>query len=292
MSLASMTGFGGAEGAAGGWTLAVEARSVNGRSLDVRFRGPPGSDVLERAAREAAQSAFVRGQVGVNLTVVRAGGAGGRRVDLAAAEAYLAAGAALVESGRVGRPTLDGLLALPGVLTEPEPQDETGRAARESEGVRLIGQAMSALAQARRAEGAALEVVLVRLLDQIDELVAEAGAEAARQPALMKARLEKRLSELAGEALSPERVAQEAAALALRADVTEELDRLAGHVGAARTLIAADAPAGRRLDFLAQEFMREANTLCSKSASATLTRVGLDLKTAVDQLREQVQNVE
>jgi uncharacterized protein (TIGR00255 family) len=155
-----------------------------------------------------------------------------------------------------------------------------------------IGLALDGLAAARREEGAALDGVLGGLVDRIDALVAAATDHAQAQPLAIKERFERRMTELAGEAVSEDRVLQEAAALAVKADVREELDRLLGHVAGARSLLAGEAAVGRRLDFLTQEFMREANTLCSKSALPALTAVGLDLKAVIEQFREQVQNVE
>jgi uncharacterized protein (TIGR00255 family) len=155
-----------------------------------------------------------------------------------------------------------------------------------------IGLALEGLAAGRAEEGRSLAGVLDGLVARIGELTGKASALAEGQPVIIKARFEKRLIELAGEAASEERILQEAAAMAVKADVQEELDRLRGHVEAARGLLAADGGVGRKLDFLTQEFMREANTLCSKSASGALTAVGLDLKATIEQFREQVQNVE
>jgi uncharacterized protein (TIGR00255 family) len=152
--------------------------------------------------------------------------------------------------------------------------------------------ALDALKAARLEEGAALTPVLTGMIDRIEALVAAAGTEAAAHPTIIRDRFAGRMTELLGQAASEERIVQEAAAMATRADVREELDRLAGHIAAARTLIASEAAAGRRLDFLTQEFMREANTLCSKSATPALTAIGLDLKAVIEQFREQVQNVE
>jgi uncharacterized protein (TIGR00255 family) len=190
-------------------------------------------------------------------------------------------------------PRLDGLLALRGVIEAADAIEDTeGQAALEAAIAASIGLALDGLAAARAEEGRALSGVLDGLVSRIGDLTAKAFALAGGQPALIKARFEKRLTELAGEAATEERILQEAAAMAVKADVQEELDRLRGHVDAARGLLAADGGVGRKLDFLTQEFMREANTLCSKSASGALTAVGLDLKATIEQFREQVQNVE
>ena len=293
LGLSGMTGFGRAEGALGAWSWAAEARSVNGRNLEVRFRGPPGFEGLERAAREGAQARFQRGQLTVGVQARRAEGAGAVRLNLEQLERYLAAGAPFVASGQAMAPSLDGLLALKGVIEAADAIDDPeALAGLEAAMAASIGAALDGLAQARQGEGRALEGVLGGLVRQIGEQTAKAAALAQGQPAIIKARFEKRLTELAGEAASEERILQEAAAMAVKADVQEELDRLRGHVDAARSLLASDGGVGRKLDFLTQEFMREANTLCSKSASGALTAVGLDLKASIEQFREQVQNVE
>jgi uncharacterized protein (TIGR00255 family) len=288
-----MTGFGRAEGAAGAWTWAVEARSVNGRNLEVRFRGPPGFDALERLAREGAQARMQRGQVTVGVQARRAESAGQANINIEVLERYLAVTTRLVEEGRATHPTADGLLALRGVVeTADEGDDAEARAAIEAAIAVTLGAALDALTAARQAEGAALTPVLGGIVDRIETLVGLAGGEAGQQPAVLKERFERRMAELVGHAVNEDRILQEAAAMAVKADVREELDRLRGHVDSARALLSGDGAAGRRLDFLSQEFMREANTLCSKSALPALTALGLDLKATIEQFREQVQNVE
>ena len=293
MALSGMTGFARIEGAHGAWTWAVEARSVNGRNLETRFRGPPGFDVLEKGVRDGATARFQRGQLNVNLQGKRAESAGVVSVNAEQLDRYLAMIEPLVKAGRVTPPSADGLLALRGVLEAVDAEDEPeARAAVEEAMADSLAAALDALKTSRLAEGAALLPVLTGQMDRVAELVAAAEAEAAGHPAVIRDRFARRMKELAGEAASEERIVQEAAAQAVKADVREELDRLAAHVDAARLLLAADAAAGRRLDFLTQEFMREANTLCSKSATPALTAIGLDLKAVIEQFREQVQNVE
>jgi len=293
MTISGMTGFGRAEGALGAWSWAAEARSVNGRNLEVRFRGPPGFEALERAAREGAQARFQRGQLTVGVQAKRSEGAGAVRLNLEQLERYLAAGAPYVATGEAAPPALDGLLSLRGVIEVADAiEDPEAQGALEAAMAASIAAALDGLAAGRAEEGRALEGVLAGLVAHIGELTAKASALADGQPLIIKARFEKRLTELAGEAASEERILQEAAAMAVKADVQEELDRLRSHVDAARALVAAEGGVGRRLDFLTQEFMREANTLCSKSASGALTSVGLDLKATIEQFREQVQNVE
>ena len=293
MAISGMTGFGRAEGASGDWTWAVEARSVNGRNLEVRFRAPPGLESLERVAREGAQGRFQRGQLTVGVQARRSEAAGAVKVNVEQLERYLAAGAPYVATGMAAAPRLDGLLALRGVIEVADAlEDPEAKTALEAAMADSITAALDALLAARREEGQALNGVLFGLVDRIAELVSDAQGHAAGQPAAIKERFARRISELAGEAVSEDRIAQEAAALAVKADVREELDRLAGHIDAARSLLGTDGAVGRRLDFLTQEFMREANTLCSKSALSALTAVGLELKAVIEQFREQVQNVE
>jgi uncharacterized protein (TIGR00255 family) len=294
MALSGMTGFGRAESAQGAWSWAVEARSVNGRNLEIRFKGPQGFDTLERGAREAGQARFQRGQVSLTLQAKRAEGAAlAVSVNIAQLERYLAAVGPYVASGQVSAPSADGLLALRGVTETADAEEaEEDRAGLEAAMAASVALALDGLKGARLEEGAALLPVLSGLVDRIEALTTTAASQAGEQPAMIRDRFQKRLAELAGEAASEERILQEAAAMAVKADVREELDRLGGHVTAARLLLTGEGPAGRRLDFLTQEFMREANTLCSKSATPALTATGLELKATIEQFREQVQNVE
>jgi uncharacterized protein (TIGR00255 family) len=291
MALSGMTGFARSEGAHGGWTWAVEARSVNGRNLEVRFRAPPGFEGLDRIAREAAQARFQRGQVTIGVQARRATGAG-VVVNTEQLERYLSLAQPLVNAAKASPPDVAALLALPGVVETSTDEDPEARAALEEAMAASINTALDALKASRQAEGAALTPVLNGQIERIEALVTTAGAEAAGQPAVIKERWVRRMAELVGEGAYEDRIVQEAAATAVKADVREELDRLGAHIAAARALMADKAAAGRRLDFLMQEFMREANTLCSKSATTALTAVGLDLKAVIEQLREQVQNVE
>jgi uncharacterized protein (TIGR00255 family) len=293
LKLSSMTGFARAEGATGSWSWAVEARSVNGRNLEVRLRAPPGFDGLDRIVREGGQSRFQRGQVNVSITARRAEAVGAVRINREVLERYLTLADELTGKGHALTPSADGLLALRGVLEAGEADEAPeARAPVEAAMARTLVEALDGLKVSRQAEGAALGGVLSGLVDQIAALCGEAEGEAAAQGPAIRDRFARRLGELLGEAAPADRVVQEAAVMATKADVREELDRLGSHVDAARALMADDAAAGRRLDFLTQEFMREANTLCSKSATAGLTRVGLALKATIDQFREQVQNVE
>lgn len=293
MALSGMTGFGRAEGALGDWSWAVEARSVNGRNLETRFRVPPGFDALEKPIRDGSQARFQRGQVNVSVQAKRSEAAAAVSVNLAQLERYLAAVQPYVDAGKALPPSADGLLSLRGVVEASEAEDDAqARAALEAAVAVSIAAALDALKASRLEEGAALTPVLSGLIDRVDTLIASAEAESSGHPAMIKDRFARRMAELLGQAASEDLIAREAAVMATKADVREELDRLAGHIAAARALIASDAAAGRRLDFLTQEFMREANTLCSKSATPALTAIGLDLKAVIEQFREQVQNVE
>jgi uncharacterized protein (TIGR00255 family) len=292
-----MTGFSRDRGEAHGIAWVWEVKSVNGRGLDLRFRLPPGWDAIEQGLKDLAQAVLRRGSVSAGLSVRRDEAANRPVLDRAALEAAIGLVAevqAMLPASPA--PSATALLALPGVMrqaTDEEP-DEALLAARTAGVTESFSRALGALDAARRGEGARIGAVLAAKLDEIEALVAAAEADAATQPEAVRERLIASLTALAGQvpALSEERIAAEAALLASRADVREELDRLHAHIAAARALLAEGTLVGRRLDFLTQEFNREANTLCSKSASRTLTATGLALKAAIEQLREQVQNLE
>jgi len=291
--ISGMTGFGRADGALDGWTWTVEARSVNGRSLEVRYRGPGGFDNLERLTKAAAQGRLNRGQVTLGVQAKRAEGSEpAPRVNEAVLANYLKLANQLAEEGAVP-PSADGLLALRGVIeVAEEVEDPDAHAAVEAAIAVTIEQALDALKLSRQREGEQLTPVIRDFVGTIEALVARAELEASSQTEAIRERFTRRISELAPDAPGlEERIFLEAAALATKADVREELDRLTAHVDSARTLLQ-QPPAGRKLDFLMQEFMREANTLCSKSATTPLTGIGLELKAVIEQLREQVQNVE
>lgn len=290
-----MTGFARAVGhdRALGWTW--EVKSVNGRSLDIRFRLPLGFDRVEAAARSLVSQRFKRGSLSASLSLARPAATAGWRINRELIEQLLALHKDF--GGRIARsaPRLDALLAVRGVV-EPveEPESEEAAERRAAAIIATFEQALAALAAAREAEGARLAAVLGTQLDAIAQLTAEAEGIAALRPDALKARIREQLAALveAEPSLPQERLAQELALLAIKADVREELDRLKAHLVAARELIAGGEAVGRRLDFLCQELNREVNTLCAKAAEVALTRVGLALKAAVDQLREQVQNIE
>ena len=295
MTIASMTGFARAEGQEGALSWAWELKSVNSKSLDLRFRLPPGFDALELPLRAVLSQKLKRGSITANLSVTRSGGGGGIRVNREVLAVVMKLANDLAAEIEAAPPRIDGLLALKGVLETGDDAPEEG--AREKQLVALnagFEQALAGLATMRLSEGARLEAVLNERLDEITVLVKQAEGAAAMQPAAIKARLAQMIAVLteAVPALPEERLAHEAALVIGKADIREELDRLAAHLNAARSLMSEGGAVGRRFDFLCQEFNREANTLCSKSADLELTRIGLALKAAIEQLREQVQNIE
>lgn len=291
MSLASMTGFARVSGEDASAHWVWEARSVNGKGLDVRVRLPSGWDRLDPIARAEAPKRFKRGNVSLTLELKTRETAGRLAVNEDLLQRLIARCEAAGES-----PRIDRLLQVRGVVepAEEAAAEEAEAEAREAALAAALGEALDALAAARAEEGARIQSVIEGQLAEIERLVAAAGECADAQPAAIRDRLARQIAELTEGrgGLDPERLAQEAAALAVKADVREELDRLRGHIEAARALIAEQAAVGRRFDFLCQEFNREANTLASKSSALALTRIGLDLKAVIDQLREQVQNVE
>jgi uncharacterized protein (TIGR00255 family) len=296
MALTSMTGFAEARGAHGNLRWRWEARSVNGRGLDVRLRFPPGFESLESGARTLAAERFKRGSLQVVLTLATDEGGRGFRIDpVVLADAVRVAKRVAEETG-LPPARVDGLLGLRGVVVQEESAalSDEERMARDAALLESLALAFDFLRDARATEGKKLEALLRGQVDEIEHLTAEARRIGADQPQALRTRLQAQLAELLGpgSTLPEDRLAQEVALLATKADIREELDRLAAHCQEARSLLAGAGPIGRKLDFLTQEFNREANTLCSKSADVVLTRVGLALKAVIDQVREQVQNVE
>ena len=293
MTLSGMTGFARSERSGAYGSVSVEARSVNGKGLDVRLRLPQGLDTVENPVRDLAKQRFNRGSVSLTVTLGSAEASVEASVDQAQLMAYVEATRALVDKGLAERPTAGELLMLKGVITSEDAiLDEDQLAARDAAVLEAVAEAFDGLKAARLEEGAALNAVLKGHLDEITDLREQAARCAAAMPDAIKARLQAKLDELIAGGVDPDRLAQEAAMMAVKADVREELDRLKAHIDSAHALLDAGSPCGRKLDFLSQEFNREANTLCSKSADTQLTNIGLALKATVDRLREQVQNVE
>jgi uncharacterized protein (TIGR00255 family) len=295
MALSSMTGFARGHGVSGPYSWGWEIKSVNGKGLDVRLRLPPGWDAIEAPARARAAEALTRGSVQASLTVERGGAAPTVRINEAVLDAILATVRKLAGKIEAPPPSLDGLLALKGVI-EVADAEEREDERRGAEGAVIAGfaQVVASLVEMRRREGDALENVLSARLGELAALTERAEHSPGRRPEAIRARLAEQVATLLAqsERFDTDRLHQEAIMIAAKADVREELDRLAAHVAQARHLIEQGGPVGRRLDFLAQELNREANTLCAKASDVELANIGLELKAAVEQFREQVQNVE
>ncbi len=298
MTIASMTGFARSQGTAGNLTWVWEMRSVNNRGLDLRLRLSSGFEALDQPVRKLASGAFARGSVSINLQVQSARAVAGYRINedwLATVQSRARRVLLQGDAGEYAPIQPDGLLALRGVI---EAVDEAGvpelEAGSQAEIMAGAEAAVMALLQARGEEGQALLAILSAHFERIAALTAAARETAATQPEAIQVRLMRAVADVvAGNtALPEERIAQEVAMLAAKSDIREELDRLDAHTAAGRELIARGEPCGRKLEFLAQEFNREANTLCSKSQDIELTRIGLDLKATIDQVREQVANIE
>lgn len=295
MPLSSMTGFARREGDHEKFHFAWEIRSVNSRNLDVRIRLANGFDQIEAEVRKRLAARFKRGSLQVGLHIKRHVEAAEVVVNEAALDQVLKAMKVIEAKVDVAAPRVDGILSLRGVLETVEAvETEEEQAAQVAALLAGFDETVLALAEARDAEGAAMETVLVGQVDQIAALTGEATAIAQKTPEKLRTRLMDQLDELlkGNSGLPEDRLAQEIAVLVTKADIREELDRLCAHCEGAKELIASGEPVGRKLDFLTQEFNRESNTLCSKASDVTLTRIGLELKSVVEQMREQVQNIE
>jgi uncharacterized protein (TIGR00255 family) len=295
MALSSMTGFARGHGVSGSYAWSWELKSVNAKGLDLRLRLPPGWDAVEAPARSRAAEILSRGSVQAALTVEREGIAPVVRINEPVLAAVLDTFRSLASRVQAAPPTLDGILALKGVI-EVSDQDENEDERKTAEAAVVTGfaQALDGLAAMRRHEGEALGRVLTARLGEIAALAARADAAPGRRPDAIKARIAEQVANLlaTSERFDADRLHQEALLIATKADIREELDRLAAHVAQAQKLIATGGAVGRRLDFLSQELNREANTLCAKSNDVELTNIGLELKNTVEQFREQVQNLE
>jgi uncharacterized protein (TIGR00255 family) len=295
MALSSMTGFARRHGVCGPYAWAWELKSVNGKGLDLRLRVPPGWDAVEAPVRLRAAAALTRGSVQANLTVDRSGAVPVVRVNAAVLEAVLATIRDIAPKIDAAPPSLDGLLALKGVIEVSDSEErEDERRAAETAVTKGFADVIDALGEMRHHEGAALGRVLSARLGEIAALAERAEKAPGRRLDAIRARLAEQVAALLAQSdrFDPDRLHQEAIMIATKADVREELDRLAAHIEQAQHLIGQGGPIGRRLDFLAQELNREANTLCAKANDVELTNIGLELKAAVEQFREQVQNVE
>jgi len=295
MALSSMTGFARGHGVSGSYAWAWEIKSVNGKGLDVRLRLPSGWDAIEAPVRARAAERLARGSIQAILTVERGGVTPVVRINAAVLDAILATLRQLAPRIDAAPPSLDGLLSLKGVMEVADVEEnEDERRGAEAAAIAGFAEAVAALSEMRQREGAALTRILKSRLEEIAALAHRAEEAPGRRVEAIRARLAEQVATLLAQSdrFDPDRLHQEAILLATKADVREELDRLAAHVAQALQLIDGGGAVGRRLDFLAQELNREANTLCAKANDVELTNIGLELKAAVEQFREQVQNVE
>jgi uncharacterized protein (TIGR00255 family) len=295
MALSSMTGFARSHGASGPYAFEWELKSVNAKGFDLRMRLPPGWDDLEASAKKRAAELLTRGTVYANLNIKRTGAVSTVRVNEDVLASIVRVAGEL--AGRIDAvaPSIDGLLAIKGVIEVVEPEsNETEDKAVKAAATAAFEQALADLVEMRRREGTTLGQILSQRMDEMERLAKQAEAAPGRKPDAIKARLTEQIAALleTSDRFDPDRLNQEAILIAAKADIREELDRIASHVAQAREMIGKGGPVGRRLDFLAQEFNREVNTCCSKANDLELTNTGLEMKNVVEQFREQVQNLE
>lgn len=295
MALSSMTGFARSHGTSGPYAFEWELKSVNAKGFDFRVRLPPGWDEVETIARKRAAEVLSRGTVYANLTVKRANALSTVRVNEDVLNSILKIAAELAGKIDAVAPSVDGLMAIKGVIevVEPDSDEEEDKAARLAV-ASAFEQALTALVEMRKREGGTLGQILSQRMDEIETLARRAEAAPGRKPEAIRARLAEQIAALlaSSDRFDSERLNQEAIMIAAKADIREELDRIASHISQAREMIKKGGAVGRRLDFLAQEFNREVNTCCSKSNDLELTNTGLEMKNVVEQFREQVQNLE
>ncbi|WP_296100947.1 YicC/YloC family endoribonuclease [uncultured Agrobacterium sp.] len=295
MTLQSMTGFARSEGTSGRYRWAWELRSVNGKGLDLRLRLPSGMEALETAFRDIASQSLSRGNIQAGLSLSASETKLEAVVNRDALDAVLALKQELGSAISDAPLSFDTLLSVRGLVEFREPvETEEVQSARNADIVAGFSAAVAALRSMREREGTSLYALLSTHIDRIEQLTSVINADPSRQPEHIRARLEAQIA-LIGDGtsgLDRERLYAEAALLATKADLREEIDRLTSHVSAARELLATGGPVGRKLDFLAQEFNRESNTICSKSNASAVTATGIELKVVIDQFREQVQNLE
>ena len=295
MALSSMTGFARSHGASGPYAFEWELKSVNAKGFDLRVRLPQGWDALEAYAKKRAGEVLSRGTVYANLNVKRTNAAATVRINEDVLNAVLKVAGQLAGKIDAVAPSVDGLLAIKGVIEVAEPEsDEAEDKAAQSAAAEALDMALDDLVEMRRREGVSLGQILSQRMDEIELLAKKAEAAPGRKPDAIKAKLAEQIAALldVSDRFDPDRLTQEALLIATRADIREELDRIASHIEQARELIGKGGPIGRKLDFLAQEFHREVNTCCSKSNDIELTNTGLAMKNVVEQFREQVQNLE
>ncbi|HKO71798.1 MAG TPA: YicC/YloC family endoribonuclease [Bradyrhizobium sp.] len=295
MALSSMTGFARSHGASGPYAFEWELKSVNAKGFDLRMRLPPGWDELELFAKKRAGEVLSRGTVYANLNVRRSNPLSVVRINEEVLASIVKVAGVLAGKIDAVAPSIDGLLGIKGVIevVEPESNQDEDNAAKAAAGA-AFDQALLDLVEMRQREGVTLGQILSQRMDEMERLATKAEAAPGRKPEAIKARLVDQIATLleASDRFDADRLNQEALLIAAKADIREELDRIASHISQAREMIAKGGPIGRRLDFLAQEFNREVNTCCSKSNDVELTNTGLAMKNVVEQFREQVQNLE
>jgi uncharacterized protein (TIGR00255 family) len=295
MALSSMTGFARSHGASGPYTFEWELKSVNAKGYDLRLRLPPGWDDIEAGAKKRAGELLSRGTVYANLNLKRANAVAQVRINEDVLAAVVKVAGQVASKIDAVAPSIDGLLALKGVIevVEPDSNEEEDKTAKAA-AMAAFEQALGNLVEMRRREGATLGQVLGQRMDEIEKLAKRAEAAPGRKPEAIRARLAEQIAALleTSDRFDQDRLSQEALMIATKADIREELDRIASHIAQARDMLGKGGPVGRRLDFLAQEFNREVNTCCSKSNDIELTNTGLEMKNVVEQFREQVQNLE
>ena len=295
MVLSSMTGFARSHGASGPYAFEWELKSVNAKGFDLRLRLPPGWEELEALAKKRAAEVLSRGTVYANFNVRRTNAQSTVHVNEDVLASILRVAASLASKIDAVAPSIDGLLAIKGVIevVEPEADEMEDKAAKDAAAA-AFDQALVNLVDMRQREGNALGQILLQRMDEIERLAKKAETAPGRKPDAIKARLAEQIALLmeTSDRFDPDRLSQEALLIATKADIREELDRIASHIAQTRDMIAKGGPIGRRLDFLAQEFNREVNTCCSKSNDIELTNTGLEMKNVVEQFREQVQNLE
>ena len=295
MALSSMTGFARSHGTSGPYAFEWELKSVNPKGFDFRLRLPPGWDDIEAPARKRAAELLSRGTVYANLSVKRTGAASIVRINDEVLSSILKVAAEISARTDAVAPSVDGLLGIKGVIevVEPESDEAEMQAARAAVSA-AFEQALQSLIEMRKREGTALGQILLQRMGEIEQLAKRAEAAPGRKPDAIKARIAEQVALLleTSDRFDSDRLSQEAIMIAAKADIREELDRIASHIAQARELLGKGGAVGRRLDFLAQEFNREVNTTCSKSNDIELTNIGLEMKNVVEQFREQVQNLE
>ncbi|MGM4891650.1 YicC/YloC family endoribonuclease [Tardiphaga sp. 709] len=295
MALSSMTGFARSHGTSGPYSFEWELKSVNAKGFDLRFRMPPGFDEVEAVARKRATEVLSRGTVYANLTVKRSNAASTVRINEEVLNSVLRIAAELASKIDAVAPSVDGLMNIKGVIEVVEPEtDEAEDKAAKAAVAAAFEEALTALVAMRKREGTTLGELLSQRLNEIEALSHKAEAAPGRKPDAIRARLAEQIATLleATDRFDSDRLSQEALMMATKADIREELDRIASHISQSREMIKKGGPVGRRLDFLSQEFNREVNTCCSKSNDLELTSTGLEMKNVVEQFREQVQNLE